>query len=248
VAIVDEVSDRIADARESGRLLDASVIAVGDGVAYAIQARLTARRLASGERIVGWKLGYTSAAMRLAMGIDRANHGPLTDRMVTESPGIVGAGLLQPRVEPEIALVIGEDGRIHRRHLALEVVDSAWRDYQFTWAQNTADGSSACAAVVERRTDLPALPGGTRVRLSTSAGEAVDGMLTGDPSVDPPTGQEAVDGLAAELGLPRLPVGSVVLTGGLTPPLPLPPEGWAQAQLDLEDGRIVEVRVERRDT
>jgi len=161
---------------------------------------------------------------------------------------MVGAGLLQPRVEPEIALVVGEDGRIRRRHLALEVVDSAWRDYQFTWAQNTADGSSACAAVVERRTDLPALTGGTRVRLSTSAGEAVDGMLTGDPSVDPPTGQEAVDGLAAELGLPRLPVGSVVLTGGLTPPLPLPPEGWAQAQLDLEDGRIVEVRVERRDT
>lgn len=223
------------------------MVAVGDDVAYAIQARLTARRLEAGERVVGWKLGYTSATMREAMGIDRANHGPLTDRMVADSPGVVGEGLLQPRVEPEIALIVGEDGRVRRRHLALEVVDSAWRDYQFTWAQNTADGSSACAAVVERRTDLPGLPGGTRVRLSTSAGEAVDGVLTGDPGVDPPAGQEAVDALAAELGMSCLPVGSVVLTGGLTAPLPLPLGGWAHARIDLSDGLVVEVRVERSD-
>lgn len=243
----DEIAERIADARSSGRLLDASAVAVGDDVAYDIQAKVTARRLAAGERIVGWKLGYTSAAMRAAMGIDRPNHGPLTDRMVADSPAVVATAVLQPRVEPEIALIVGEDGRIRRRHLALEVVDSVWRGYHFTWAHNTADGSSACAAVVERETDLPPLPGGTRVSLSTSAGEAVDGVLTGDPMVDPPVDQEAVDGLATELGLPRLPAGSVVLTGGLSAPLVLPPNGWAQARLELADGRIVCVRVERSD-
>ncbi len=181
------------------------------------------------------------------MRIDRANHGPLTDRMVAQSPAVVGDGLLQPRVEPEIALIVGEDGRVDSRHLALEVVDSVWRDYRFTWAHNTADGSSACAAVVNRAADLPALTAGARVRLATSAGDEVDALVTGDPMVDPPVGQDVVDDLAAELGLPRLPIGSVVLTGGLTAPLPLPPGGWADARLELEDGRIVEVHVDRSD-
>lgn len=242
---IDAVADRIADARSSGCLLDASSIAVGDDEAYAIQARLTARRLAAGERIVGWKLGYTSAAMRKAMSIDHANHGPLTDRMVSDSPAVVGDGLLQPRVEPEIALIVGEDGRISRRFLAMEVVDSVWRDYRFTWAHNTADGSSACAAVVERTIDLPMLASGTAIRLATSAGEEVDGVITGDPMVDPPVGQDAIDALAAELEMPRLPSGSVVLTGGLTAPLALPVDGWAQATVELDDGRVVEVRVDR---
>ena len=246
MAGVDDVAERIAHARIAGRLLDASAVAIGDDDAYAIQDRLTARRLAAGERIVGWKRGYTSAAMRLAMGIDHANHGPLTDRMVADSPAVLGNGLLQPRVEPEIALIVGEDGGIDRTVLALEVVDSVWRDYRFTWAHNTADGSSACAAVLERTANLPALAAGTRVRLTTSTGEGVDGLITGDTMVDPPIGQDAVDALAAELRMPRLPAGSVVLTGGLTAPLALPPDGWAQARLDLEDGRVVEVRVERR--
>lgn len=242
---VDVVAKQIADARSSGRVLDAREVEVGDDVAYAIQARVTSRRLAAGERIVGWKLGYTSAAMRAAMRIDHANHGPLTDRMVADSPAVVSDGLLQPRVEPEIALIVGDDGMIRRRHLALEVVDSVWRDYHFTWAHNTADGSSACAAVVERTSDLPDPAAGTRVRLSTSSGEAVDGVITGDSMVDPPFGQDAVDALAAELRMPRLPAGSVILTGGLTAPLALPPGGWAHARLDLEDGRTVEVHVER---
>lgn len=245
---IDLVADRISDARGSGCLLDASAVVVADEDAYAIQSRLTDRRLAAGERIVGWKLGYTSAAMRRAMSIDRANHGPLTDRMVVDSPAVLRDGLLQPRVEPEIALIVGDDGRIDRMLLALEVVDSVWRDYRFTWAHNTADGSSACAAVVERTIDLPLLVRGTAVRLSTSAGEAVTGVVTGDPMVDPPVGQDAVDALAAELEMPRLPSGSVVLTGGLTAPLALPAEGWARASVELEDGRVVEVRVDRSDT
>jgi hypothetical protein len=99
--------------------------------------------------------------------------------------------------------------------------------------------------VLERASDLPVLAAGTRVHLTTSAGEAVSGMISGDAMVDPPTGQDAIDGLAKELCLPRLPSGSVVLTGGLTAPLALPPGGWAHARLDLEDGRIVEVHVER---
>ena len=50
--------------------------------AYAIQQAGTQLRVERGERVVGWKLGYTSLAMRSQMGIDQPNLGPLTDAML----------------------------------------------------------------------------------------------------------------------------------------------------------------------
>jgi 2-keto-4-pentenoate hydratase len=50
--------------------------------AYAIQMAGTELRVERGERVVGWKLGYTSLAMRSQMGIDHPNFGPLTDAML----------------------------------------------------------------------------------------------------------------------------------------------------------------------
>ena len=75
--------------------------------AYRIQDQMTALRLADGERLAGWKLGYTSAVMRAQMGIEAPNFGPLTDAMLLGSPAVLPAGALQPRVEPEIGLRLG---------------------------------------------------------------------------------------------------------------------------------------------
>ena len=72
--------------------------------AYAIQRAGTALRLQRGEKVVGWKLGYTSLAMRAQMGIDQPNFGPLTDAMLVADDGPAGPALMQPRVEPEIGL------------------------------------------------------------------------------------------------------------------------------------------------
>jgi 2-keto-4-pentenoate hydratase len=47
--------------------------------AYRVQDQVTALRLADGERLAGWKLGYTSAVMRAQMGVASPNFGPLTD-------------------------------------------------------------------------------------------------------------------------------------------------------------------------
>jgi hypothetical protein len=60
-------------------------------------------------------------------------------------------------------------------------------------------------------------------------------------------GGMALFALASGLSVVFFFPGSVVMTGGLTAPLPLPPGGWVQARLDLADGLVVEVRVERRD-
>src|SRR4029078_11815942 len=48
--------------------------------AYAIQRAGTALRLQRGEKVIGWKLGYTSLAMRAQMQIRQPKLGPLTAR------------------------------------------------------------------------------------------------------------------------------------------------------------------------
>ncbi|TDK46811.1 2-oxo-hept-4-ene-1,7-dioate hydratase [Antarcticimicrobium luteum] len=75
--------------------------------AYAVQARLIARKLASGRRKIGWKIGLTSRAMQDALKIDTPDSGVLLDDMVFDDGATVPAGrFIQPRVEAEIAFVM----------------------------------------------------------------------------------------------------------------------------------------------
>ena len=72
-----EMAARIGQARRTGHTLspltDSRPLSLDD--AYLVQAELTVARLRAGERLVGWKLGYTSGAMREQMGIDGAALG-----------------------------------------------------------------------------------------------------------------------------------------------------------------------------
>ena len=152
----------LRSARRAGRTLDVPLsrspgLSLAD--AYRIQDQMTALRLADGERLAGWKLGYTSAVMRAQMGIEAPNFGPLTDAMLLGSPAVLPAGALQPRVEPEIGLRLGRRlagpcsvsdvlGACDAALACLEIVDSVWSGYRFTLEDNTADGSSAAWVAV----------------------------------------------------------------------------------------------------
>lgn len=60
-------------AHQNRRLLDATHQAPLDlAMAYAVQRKLTALRMEGGAAVIGWKLGYTSTAMRRQMNIDEA--------------------------------------------------------------------------------------------------------------------------------------------------------------------------------
>ncbi|MGD9865976.1 MAG: 2-oxo-hept-4-ene-1,7-dioate hydratase [Pseudodonghicola sp.] len=75
--------------------------------AYAVQSRLIARKLASGRRKIGWKIGLTSRAMQDALKIDTPDSGVLLDDMLFETAATVPAGrFIQPRIEAEIAFVM----------------------------------------------------------------------------------------------------------------------------------------------
>ena len=53
--------------------------------AYTIQSAWFERRVATGERLVGRKIGLTSQAMQRQLGVDQPDYGFLLDTMVVPS-------------------------------------------------------------------------------------------------------------------------------------------------------------------
>lgn len=259
-------------ARCEGRTLNADET-LGTGLrlaeAYDVQRALVALREASGERIIGWKLGYTSEVMRRQMGIDRPNFGPLTDWMLLQSGDTVSDRLVQPRVEPEIGIRLkapidarggasGHIATIDRHAVAaavegayacLEVVHSTWTGYRFNLEQNTADNSSAGQVVVG-----PRLPVDDFTSLDTVQVRLMDG--TGNNTIELGTGKgadadghplDAVARLARELAATdqRLEAGDLVITGGLTKACALEMGGRLVARFAGGDVWATEVSVRR---
>ena len=78
--------------------------------AYAVQAEVVATKIRQGRRRVGWKIGLTSRAMQDALKRDTPDSGVLLDDMVFGTGSTIPAGhFIQPRIEAEIAFVMGSD-------------------------------------------------------------------------------------------------------------------------------------------
>ena len=77
--------------------------------AYAIQRALVELKVADGRVVKGRKIGLTSKVMQRAVSIDEPDYGALFDDMFVEDGGRVPAGrFIRPRVEVELAFVLGE--------------------------------------------------------------------------------------------------------------------------------------------
>lgn len=200
---------------------------MGEEAAYRVQEEFFAAR---GSTQVGYKLGFTSRAMREQMGIEKPNYGRLAEDMVVDSDAgpILLSGLIQPRVEPEVALLVERDLRgpglvptmvrpaVRWAFGALEVVDSRYQNYRFRAEDNTADNSSAARFVLGPPTSLAAAPdlrlaGALLWRGGRLVASGAGAAALGDPML-------AVAWLADRLGEEGgvLEAGSIVLTGGLT--------------------------------
>jgi len=78
--------------------------------AYAIQAAFVAAKEAGGAVRRGWKIGLTSRAMQMALGIDIPDSGVLFDDMFFDHGATVPMErFIEPRVEAEIAFIMGDD-------------------------------------------------------------------------------------------------------------------------------------------
>lgn len=78
--------------------------------AYAVQDAFVAAKLAAGGRVKGWKIGLTSRAMQMALGIDIPDSGVLFEDMFFDSGSSVPKGrFIEPRIEAEIAFILRDD-------------------------------------------------------------------------------------------------------------------------------------------
>jgi len=79
---------------------------VEDG--YAIQREWVRLEMADGRRVRGRKIGLTSRAMQQASQIDEPDYAPLMDDMFFEQGDIPFDRFIAPRVEVELAFVLGK--------------------------------------------------------------------------------------------------------------------------------------------
>lgn len=78
--------------------------------AYAVQDAFVGAKLAAGGCVKGWKIGLTSRAMQMALGIDIPDSGVLFEDMFFDSGSTVPKGrFIEPRIEAEIAFILRDD-------------------------------------------------------------------------------------------------------------------------------------------
>ncbi|MDX3102634.1 2-keto-4-pentenoate hydratase [Nonomuraea angiospora] len=119
---------------------------------------------AGGARIVGHKVGLTSAVMRRQLGVDQPDYGHLLDGMAyMDGAPIDAARFLQPRVEPEIAFALKRPpagpgvtaataaAAVDFVLPALEIIDSRIADWKITLADTIADNASSGGFVLGNR-------------------------------------------------------------------------------------------------
>ncbi|MGY0500346.1 2-keto-4-pentenoate hydratase [Nocardia sp. FBN12] len=230
---LDEAQCTVTD---TPSLADTDDIGIDD--AYRIQNELIGRRLARGESLVGVKLGFTSRAKMSQMGVSEVIVGRLTDEMRIDDGGEVKLSrFIHPKIEPEIAYRIARDidpddpmvdieSYVDSVAPAMEIIDSRYRDFRFTYTDVVADNTSAAGYVI-----------GTWLKLQDVANRAVR-LEVGAETV---TGSTAailgnpVRALHALLDISRrrkipMRAGEVILAGAATAAIPLT-AGTAQCDI-----------------
>lgn len=196
--------------------------------AYAIQQVNLQRRLQGGAKLVGRKIGLTSAPMQQLLGVDEPDYGFILDDMVVEANTLDRNRFCKPRAEPEVAFLLhttlrgpgitAADVRAATQAVAaaLEIVDSRIADWKLTLPDTVADNASSGAVILgdwipySDDLDLPrtvatlTLNG---VQIDTGIGAAV----MGDPAVAVAWLANALADYGAELA-----AGQFVMSGSYT--------------------------------
>jgi len=229
---VAEASARLRSAQDRGIPCAPvrDLIGADAASAYAVQRMTIASRIAGGASIVGRKVGLTSEAVQAQLGVDQPDFGVLLDDMCHRTGEVVGIdGLLQPRIEAEVAFVLGADlahGSLDSMQVraavaqvlpALEIVDSRIADWDITFADTVADNGSSARYVLgtDARTLDEVEPVGVQMTM-TRSGEVVS---TGSGAACPGDPLHALAWLARtarDLGEP-LRAGQLILSGALGP-------------------------------
>jgi len=199
-------------------------------LAYAAQEINTERRLKEGRRLVGRKIGLTSLAVQRQLGVDQPDYGMLFhDMAVPDGWDVAGDQLIQPKVEAEVAFVIGRD--LDHEYLtiadvlravefalpAIEIVDSRIADWKIGILDTIADNASSGLYVLGAS---PKKLDGLELRLCgmvmEMGGEEVSAGAGAACLGDPLSATLWLARTMAKVGRP-LKVGDTVMSGALGP-------------------------------
>ncbi|HZX97031.1 MAG TPA: fumarylacetoacetate hydrolase family protein [Myxococcales bacterium] len=212
---------------------------------YRIQERGIRLRLGRGEKIVGYKMGFTSAAKRAQMGLHLPIYGVLTDGMRVEGTLRAGEGV-HPKIEPEVAFVTRRElrGHISREDAfealasvapALEVLDSRLVGFKLSSLPDVVADNCSSWKFVLGPPQPPRETGSLRMRMRIDgrvAQEADSNAISGNPL-------ESLVQLVELLPHP-LPAGSIVLAGAASVAEPL--RAGMEVMLEVEGLGSVAVR------
>jgi 2-oxo-3-hexenedioate decarboxylase len=163
MAALDDFATLLDDAARQGK--SAQQLSHGAGAsltmadAYEIQRLSIGHRLKRGSQRVGVKMGFTSRAKMVQMGLNDMIWGRLTSDMIVEDGAAISlAKYVHPRVEPEIAFLLKKDlvgavtplqalAAVEAIAPALEIIDSRYENFKFSLEDVVADNSSSSGFV-----------------------------------------------------------------------------------------------------
>lgn len=205
--------------------------------AYAIQAQWTRMRIDRGEKVVGRKIGLTSRAIQTQLGVNEPDYGNLWHSSFYESRDgkvkISAGDFLQPRIEGEIAFLIGkplrEPGITVERVLdateacamGVEIVASRIANWKIKLEDTIADNASYGGFTLGpwdekmKKADLGLLA----MTIHHNGEPAAEGL--GSAALGHPAASTAwLANKLLEFGISLEP-GDVVISGGITKMLPV---------------------------
>jgi len=229
---VQKVAQLLAGAEKDGRQIAPLTetyphMTVQD--AYAVQLENVKVRAAAGEKLVGMKVGLTSKAVQKMLGVDEPDYGHLfADMLITEGQPCPMRGLIQPKVEGELAFRLRRSLRGPGLTMAdvyaateyvipsIEIVDSRIKDWKITLRDTVADNGSAARFVLGgRMRPVDAVD----MRLTGMTLEKNGNLLTSGTTAEvwgnPAASVAWLANKLSSFGI-ELPEGSIVLAGAVT--------------------------------
>jgi 2-keto-4-pentenoate hydratase len=238
-ATADHLGEQLAEATRHGAAIDPSTLpdlTVTDG--YAVQRAALDRRAAGP---VGYKVGFTSAAIREELGVDEPAYGRVLANTVESEGRLDTADLIDPKLEPELAVRLAEplDPPVTPTDVlaatdavvpVIEVVDSRIEGWELTAGSAVADNALAARVIHGDRIgdptalDLP-LEGVAVYRNGEQVATGVGADVLGSPA-------RVVAWLADALAErdERLAAGDLISTGSITELIPFEPGDTVEAR------------------
>ena len=158
MSTIYEYVERIATAQSEKKAIEKITIsnpALTFDEAYEIQRLSIEKSISASNSFIGWKMGLTSKAKQLQVGVDSTIYGRLTNNMLMNHNEITAADHIHPRIEPEVAFtfkkpIAGENlmpyevwSAVEYVYLALEVIDSRYENFSFSLMDVIADNASS---------------------------------------------------------------------------------------------------------